>query len=176
MAVAAGGRSFSTNGISTMQKIINEAGKKAIEAFVRENLSGRVSDDTVQSYIGMAESQMKIHGGLPSLEISMCFSLTGEPEYLDLEASEVSYEDAILEDAEELAGVFGGEIRARLEKAGWVRRASESGECRTATVSAPYDGYLFSVTAVSSSLDGKPDFYEVKCLGCEASGGPDATA
>ena len=148
-----------------MQKIINEAGKKAIETFVRENLSGRVSDETVQSYVFTAESQMKIHGGLPSLEISMCFSLTGESEYLDLEDSDVSYEDCILESAEELAGVFGAGIEAQLEKAGYEKRMRETGECQEATVKVPYDGYLFSVTAVKSTPDGKAGFYEVKCLG-----------
>ena len=43
-----------------MRKIINEAGKKAIGTFVRENLSGRVGDETVKSYIDMAESQMDL--------------------------------------------------------------------------------------------------------------------
>ena len=54
-----------------MSRTINEAGKKAIADFVRENLAGNVTDQTIQSYIDMAESRMKIHGGLPSLEITM---------------------------------------------------------------------------------------------------------
>ena len=69
-----------------MRKVISEKGKKTIEAFVKENLSGRVNESTVQAYIDMAKSNMDIHGGLPSLEISMCFSLTGDEESLDLES------------------------------------------------------------------------------------------
>ena len=156
-----------------MHKIVNEAGRKAIEAFVRENLSGRVSDQTVQSYIDTAESQMKIHGGLPSLEISMCFSLTGVSEYLDLEEDEVSYADCVLDSAEALAGVFGEETGARLEKAGYGKRVGGPDECREATVEASCDGYLFSVTAVKPSPDAKPGFYEIKCLGRNRQDGQD---
>ncbi len=72
-----------------MTKRINEAGKKAIEHFVRENLAGNITDQTIQSYIDMAESRMKIYGGLPSLEITMCCSLTGESEYLELSEDDV---------------------------------------------------------------------------------------
>ena len=150
-----------------MRKIINKAGQETIENFVRENLSGRISEETVQSYIATAESRMKIYGGLPSLEISMCFSLTGESEYLELEESEVGYEDCIMESAEELAGIFGQEIRTRLQGAGDEKRLAESDGRREATVRASYDGYLFSVTAVRSSPDGETGFYEVKCLGLD---------
>ena len=38
---------YVTVGMQTMRKTINEAGKKAIETFVRENLSGRVNEETV---------------------------------------------------------------------------------------------------------------------------------
>jgi len=72
-----------------MRRTINEAGKKAIAEFVRENLAGNVTDQTVQSYIDMAESRMKIHGGPPSLEITMCCSLSGDTEYLELSEDEV---------------------------------------------------------------------------------------
>ncbi len=73
-----------------MGKTINEAGKKTIASFVRENLAGDISDETIQSYIEMAESRMKIYGGLPSLEIAMCCSLSGETEYLELSEDEVT--------------------------------------------------------------------------------------
>ncbi len=73
-----------------MKAVINEAGKKAIEEFVRENLAGNVTDDTVQSYIDMAACRMKAYGGLPTLEITMCCSLSGETEYLELSEDEVT--------------------------------------------------------------------------------------
>ncbi len=73
-----------------MGRTINEAGKKAIADFVRENLAGNVTDQTIQSYIDMAESRMKIHGGPPSLEITMCCSLSGETEYLELTEEDVT--------------------------------------------------------------------------------------
>ncbi|MBS7404915.1 MAG: hypothetical protein KIG22_03135, partial [Oxalobacter sp.] len=95
-----------------MQKIISESGKRTIEAFVRENLAGRVSDETIAAYVGMAESQMKIHGGLPCLEISMCFSLTGDQESLELDESDVTYADCVLEGDVALADVFGGDFPA----------------------------------------------------------------
>lgn len=76
-----------------MGRTINEAGKKAIADFVRENLAGNVSDQTIQSYIDMAESRMKIYGGLPSLEITMCCSLSGDTEYLELSEDEVTEAD-----------------------------------------------------------------------------------
>lgn len=41
----------------------------------------------------MAESRMKIYGGLPSLEITMCCSLTGESEYLELSEDDVIESD-----------------------------------------------------------------------------------
>lgn len=149
-----------------MEKIINEAGKKAIEAFVKENLSGHVSDETVKSYIEMAENRMTIHGGLPSLEISMCFSLTGTEEYLELEADEVTYRDCVFNDTESLSDVFGADTAASFANAAvYGKRMAESGERYEASVTALYDGYRFSVTAVKSSADGKVDFYEVKCLG-----------
>ena len=53
------------NGMTSMQKIISETGKRTIGAFVRENLAGRVSDETVAAYVGMAESQMKIRCAFP---------------------------------------------------------------------------------------------------------------
>ena len=153
------------NGAGNMRKIINEAGKEAIGAFVRENLSGRVGDETVKSYIDMAESQMVIHGGLPCLEISMCFSLTGMTEYLELDADEVSYEDCVFDSAEALAGIFGADTAARLAGAVYEKRMTESGERHEAMVTVSHDGYRFSVTAVRMSPDGDANFYEVKCLG-----------
>ncbi len=73
-----------------MGRVINEVGKKAIADFVRENLAGNVSDAVIQSYIDMAQSRMEIYGGLPSLEITMCCSLSGDAEYLELSEDEVS--------------------------------------------------------------------------------------
>ena len=162
-------RSFFIFGIETMRKIISEAGKKAIETFVRENLSGRVNEETVRAYVEMAKSQMDIHKTLPSLEISMCFSLTGESEYLELEADDVGYEDCLMETAEEVADVFGSGIADLLARADQIKRVTASGERWEATVKVPFDGYLFSVTAVKSSPGGKADCYEVTCLGSETS-------
>ncbi len=150
-----------------MRKIINEAGKKIIAAFVRENLSGHVSEETVKSYIDMAESQMVIHGGLPSLEISMCFSLTGTTECLELDEDEVSYENCILDNREALTDIFGSQTAEHFVNAEYEKQMMASGKCWVATVTTSYDGYRFSVTAVKTSLNGKVDFYEVKCLGLE---------
>ncbi len=148
-----------------MRKIINEAGKKAIGAFVRENLSGRVGEEMVKSYVDMAENQMRVQGGLPCLEISMCFSLTGVTEYLELDADEVSYEDCVFDSAGALAGVFGADMAGRFASAVYEKRMTASGERREAMVTVFHDGYRFSVTAVRMSPDGDADFYEVKCLG-----------
>lgn len=153
------------NGAGIMRKIINEAGKKAIGAFVRENLSGRVSEETVKSYVDMAESQMVIHGGVPCLEISMCFSLTGMTEYLELDADEVSYEDCVFDSAEALAGVFGAGTAARLASVVYEKQVTASEECHKAMITVSHDGYRFSVTAVRMSPGGDADFYEVRCLG-----------
>lgn len=151
-----------------MEKVINEAGKKAIEVFVRENLAGHVSDETVKSYIEMAGNRMAVYGGLPSLEISMCFSLTGTEEYLELEADEVTYKDCIFNDSQSLSDVFGAEIIASFGNVSvYEKHNTESGERYEATVTALFDGYRFSVTAVKSSAEGKVDFYEVKCLGLD---------
>lgn len=148
-----------------VRKIINEAGKEAIGVFVRENLSGRVNDETVKSYIDMAESQMVIHGGLPCLEISMCFSLTGMTEYLELDADEVGYENAVFESPEALAEVFGAETAARFAGAVYEKRVTESGERHEAAITVSHDGYRFCVTAVKASLAGGIGFYEATCLG-----------
>ncbi|MGN0918406.1 MAG: hypothetical protein ACI4NO_04580 [Oxalobacter sp.] len=92
-AIIIGIANHSGKGGSIMGRIINEAGKKAIADFVCENLAGNVSDQTIQSYIDMAESRMKIYGGLPSLEITMCCSLSGDTEYLELSEDEVTETD-----------------------------------------------------------------------------------
>lgn len=154
-----------------MEKVINEAGKKAIEVFVKENLSGHVSDETVKSYIEMARNRMMVHGGLPSLEISMCFSLTGTEEYLELEPDEVTYKDCVFNDSASLSEVFGAELIASLGNARvYEKRSTESGKRYEASVIAVYDGYRFSVTAVKFSEEGKVSFYEVKCLGPDGMG------
>ena len=153
-----------------MRKVISEKGKKTIEAFVRENLSGRVNESTVQAYIDMAKSNMDIHGGLPSLEISMCFSLTGDEESLDLEKDDVAYEECIFENADELCAVFGKDILGLLKKVGDEKQPENSGEMRQATAVVPYDGYDFRVSAVKKS---QPEdntgavFYRVEFLGVE---------
>ena len=118
----------SLNGMLSMRKVISEKGKKTIEAFVKENLSGRVNESTVQAYIDMAKSNMDIHGGLPSLEISMCFSLTGDEESLDLEKDDVAYEDCVFDNADELCAVFGKEILDALKKAGFEKQTENFGE------------------------------------------------
>lgn len=96
----------------------------------------------------MAKSNMDIHGGLPSLEISMCFSLTGDEESLDLEKDDVAYEDCIFNSADELCAVFGKEILASLKKAGFEKQMENSGEIWQACVDILYDGYDFRVCAV----------------------------
>lgn len=138
------------NGMTSMQKIISESGKRTIEAFVRENLAGRVSDETIAAYVGMAESQMKIHGGLPCLEISMCFSLTGDQESLELDESDVTYADCVLEGEAALADVFGADFPTRLQAA---RKAE-----------GVHDGYHFAVEKESGAPDGAAR-YAVHCLG-----------
>lgn len=151
-----------------MRKVISEKGRKTIEAFVKENLSGRVNDSTIQAYIDMAKSNMDIHGGLPSLEISMCFSLTGDEECLELEKDDVAYEDRIFDNADELCTVFGKEILNGLEKAGVEKQSGNSGEIRQASVKVTYDGYDFRIVAVKKSDGGKmavPDFYQLEFLG-----------
>ena len=158
------------NGILTMRKVISEKGKKTIETFVKENLSGRVNESTVQAYIDMAKSNMDIHGGLPSLEISMCFSLTGDEESLDLEKDDVAYEECIFDNADELCAIFGKDILAGLEKSGLEKQPENSGEIRLASVIVPYDGYDFRVSAVKKSPPGEnagADFYRVEFLGVE---------
>ena len=45
------------NGMTSMQKIISESGKRTIEAFVRENLAGRVSDETIAAYVGWPKAR-----------------------------------------------------------------------------------------------------------------------
>ena len=154
-----------------MQKVISEKGKKTIEAFVKENLSGTVNDSTVQAYIDMAKSNMDIHGGLPSLEISMCFSLTGDEESLDLEKDDIAYEDCIFNNADELCAVFGKEILASLKKAGFEKQMENSGEIWQACVDILYDGYDFRVCAVKkkqAEKDKGADFYRVEFLGTKA--------
>lgn len=151
-----------------MRKVISEKGKKAIEAFVKDNLSGRVNESTVQAYIDMARSNMEIHGGLPSLEISMCFSLTGEEESLDLEKDDIAYEDSVFKNADELCAVFGEEILSRLKNAAFEKRLENSEENWQASVNMPFDGYDFMVTAVKKTQPGKnegADFYDVRFLG-----------
>ena len=158
----------SGSGMSGMRKVISEKGKKAIETFVKENLSGRVNDSTIQAYIDMAKSNMDIHGGLPSLEISMCFSLTGDEESLDLEKDDVTYEDCIFDNADELCAVFGKEILARLEKAGFVKHAENPEQIWQAFTHVAYDGYDFRVCAVKKTppeKEGNADFYRAECLG-----------
>ena len=73
-----------------MKTIINEAGRKAIAEFLRENLAGNVTEETVEAYVKMAAQRMQAYGGLPSLEITMCSSLTGEVEYLELSEDDVT--------------------------------------------------------------------------------------
>ena len=142
------------NGMTSIQKIISDTGKRTIGAFVRENLAGRVSDETVAAYVGMAESQMKIHGGLPCLEISMCFSLTGDQESLELDESDVTYADCVLEGDAALADVFGGDFPARLQAA---RKAE-----------GVYDGYRFAVKVLQGAASGGVTHYAVHCLGPDA--------
>ncbi len=142
------------NGMTSMQKIISETGKRTIGAFVRENLAGRVSDETVAAYVGMAESQMKIHGGLPCLEISMCFSLTGDQESLELDAEDVTYADCVLEGDAALADVFGADFPARLKTAGEAEGV--------------HDGYRFAVKVLQGAASGGVTHYAVHCLGPDA--------
>ncbi len=151
-----------------MRKVISEKGKKAIETFVKENLSGRVNESTVQAYIDMAKSNMDIHGGLPSLEISMCFSLTGEGECLELEKDDIAYEDCIFDNADELCAVFGREILSGLDKAGFKKDPANPEENWRASVNIPFDGYDFRVSAVKKTQPEKSDeadFYQVEFLG-----------
>ena len=159
----------------TMKKVISEKGRKTIEAFVKENLSGRVNDSTIQAYIDMAKSNMDIHGGLPSLEISMCFSLTGDEESLDFEKDDVAYEDGIFDNADGLCAVFGKEILTGLKKAGYEKKPENSGEIWQAVVNISYDGYDFRVCAVKKTppeKDAMPDFYRVEFLGTEVEKAP----
>ena len=161
----------SLNGMLSMRKVISEKGKKTIEAFVKENLSGRVNESTVQAYIDMAKSNMDIHGGLPSLEISMCFSLTGDEESLDLEKDDVAYEDCIFDNADELCAVFGKEILDALKKAGFEKQTENFGEIWQACANISHDGYEFRVCAVKKTQPEKndsADFYRVEFLGTEA--------
>lgn len=139
------------NGMLSMRKVISEKGKKTIEAFVKENLSGRVNESTVQAYIDMAKSNMDIHGGLPSLEISMCFSLTGDEESLDLEKDDVAYEDCVFDNADELCAVFGKEILDALKKAGFEKQTENFGEIWQACANISHDGYEFRVCAVKKT-------------------------
>ncbi len=151
-----------------MQKIISEKGRKTIEAFVKENLSGRVNESTIQAYIDMAKSNMDIHGGLPSLEISMCFSLTGDEESLDLEKDDVTYEDCVFDDAEALCTVFGDGILSGLDRAGFEKNTAAGEENWRSSVRVAYDGYEFLVTAVKRTPPqnaGDVDFYKAECLG-----------
>lgn len=73
-----------------MKTIINEKGKKAIAEFLKENLAGTVTDETVEVYARMAANRMETYGGLPSIELTMCSSMTGEAEYLELSEDEVT--------------------------------------------------------------------------------------
>ena len=151
-----------------MHKVISEKGKKAIEAFVKDNLSGRVNESTVQAYIDMAKSNMDIHGGLPSLEISMCSSLTGEEESLDLEKDDVAYADCVFNSADELCAVFGKKVLSELNKARFEKHPENVQENGQASVKISFDGYDFSVTAVKNTHTEKSDradFYEVRFLG-----------
>lgn len=151
-----------------MRKVISEKGKKAIETFVKENLSGRVNETTVQAYIDMAKSNMDIHGGLPSLEISMCFSLTGDEECLELEKDDVAYEDCVFDDPQELAAVFGEKILDALSGAVPEEKDENPEGFRPATVKVPFDGYDFRITAVKKNGNGKntgADLYRVEFLG-----------
>lgn len=134
-----------------MRKIISESGKQTIGAFVRENFAGRVSDETVAAYVGMAESQMQIHGGLPCLEISMCFSLTGDQESIELDESDVTYADCVLDGDAALADVFGGDFPARVHATGEAEGV--------------YDGYRFSVKAQEGDAPDGAVRYAVHCLG-----------
>lgn len=161
----------SVNGMLTMQKMISEKGKKTIEAFVKDNFSGRVNDSTIQAYIDMAKSNMDIHGGLPTLEISMCFSLTGDEESLDLEKDDIAYENCVFDNADELCAVFGKEILDSLNKAGFEKQPENSGEIWQAYIDIPYDGYDFRVCAVKKTQPekaGGADFYRVEFLGIQA--------
>ena len=151
-----------------MRKVISEKGRRTIETFVKENLSGRVNESTIQAYIDMARSNMDIHGGLPSLEISMCFSLTGDEESLDLEKDDVAYENCVFENADELCAVFGREILSGLDAAGFEKNTGNPEENWQAVLSVPYDGYAFRVTALKKTKPenaGSADFFTVEFLG-----------
>lgn len=143
-----------------MRKRVREKGIEAIGAFIRENLAGRVSPEVVRAYVEMAENQMAAEGGLPCLEISMCFSLSGMPEYLELASDEVGYDDGETDRASEVADWFGQAFLARLT-------ALPGTACE-----GVFDGYRFAVTAVAPSPQA-PMRFAWHCLGPVAEAAPE---